>query len=316
MTDEKRVSFGLKTVPAHTTYDEILRVWQEADSVPLIEHAWLWDHMLPLMGDPGGPILEGWTLLAALAARTERLRLGVMVTSNRVRPPAVLAKIAATVDVISGGRLVMGIGVGGTHQPGDTLTPREYDAYGLTIVPPAEGVQRLAETCAIFRRMWTEDVFDFEGRFYRLKGTRCEPKPVQRPGPPLMIGGWGDRTLRVVAEHADVWNVPGPPHNPVEYIAERSAVLDAHCAAIGRDPAEITRSTQMTVSYDDPAATRATALELVGAGVTHIALNLRGPYPKDVAHWAAEHVIEPVLEEVAAGRGRPWSGHRRTEARP
>jgi alkanesulfonate monooxygenase SsuD/methylene tetrahydromethanopterin reductase-like flavin-dependent oxidoreductase (luciferase family) len=294
------LSFGLKTVPAHTTYQDILRVWQEADTVPSIEHAWLWDHMLPLFGDPSGPILEGWTLLAALAARTERLRLGLMVTSNRTRPPAVLAKIAATVDVISGGRLVMGIGVGGTHQPGDTLTPREYDAYGLTIVPPAEGIERLAEACTIFRRMWSEDLFDFEGRHYRLKGARCEPKPAQRPGPPVMIGGWGDRTLRVVAEHADIWTVPGPPHNSAAYIAERAAVLDAHCAAIGRDPARITRSAQMHLSYDDPAETRALALELVGAGVTHIALNLRTPFPPGVAHWAAEHVIEPVLAETGA----------------
>ncbi|MFC7383280.1 LLM class flavin-dependent oxidoreductase [Sphaerisporangium rhizosphaerae] len=299
MTDHPRVSFGLKTVPAHTTYDDILRVWQEADAIPLIEHAWLWDHMLPLFGDPGGPIYEGWTLLAALAARTERLRLGLMVTSNLTRPPAVLAKIAATVDVISGGRLVLGIGVGGTHQPGDISVPREYDAYGLTAVSPAEGVARLAESCTIIRRMWTEDVFDFEGRHYRLKGTRCAPKPVQRPGPPVMIGGWGTRTLRVVAEHADIWNIPAHPHNTVAYVKERGAVLDEHCAAIGRDPAEIIRSAQMVADYDDPAATRGTALELIDAGVTHIALGLRTPYPEGVAHWATDHVIAPVLAQTA-----------------
>ncbi|MEW9529884.1 LLM class flavin-dependent oxidoreductase [Microbispora sp. NPDC049125] len=295
MTGGDRVSFGLKTVPAHTTYDDVLRVWEEADEIPLIEHAWLWDHMLPMFGDPGGPVLEGWTLLAALAARTERLRLGLMVTSNRTRAPAVLAKIASTVDVISRGRLVMGIGVGGTFQPGDTVAPREYDAYGLTLVPPGEGVERLAESCAIMRRMWTEDVFDFDGRHYRLKGTRCEPKPVQRPGPPIMIGGWGDRTLRVVAEHADIWNIPGPPHNDAAYIAERSKVLDGHCAAIGRDPRDIVRSTQVVVSYGDAAAARASVLAVMGAGITHIALNLRRPFPVGIARWAAEEIVEPVL---------------------
>src|SRR3954465_1016860 len=134
------LSFGIKTNPVHTGYDDILRVWRGGDAAPPIEHAGLWDHLLPLSGPVDGPILEGWTLLAALAARTERLRLGLMVTSNRIRPPAVLAKIAGTVDVISRGRLIMGIGVGGTFQPGDTIAPREYDAYGLTLVPPGEGV--------------------------------------------------------------------------------------------------------------------------------------------------------------------------------
>jgi alkanesulfonate monooxygenase SsuD/methylene tetrahydromethanopterin reductase-like flavin-dependent oxidoreductase (luciferase family) len=100
------------------------------------------------------------------------------------------------------------------------------------------------------------DVFAFEGRHCRLRGARCEPKPVQRPGPPPLIGGWGTRLLRLVAEHADMWNVPGPPHNTVEYVDERTRVLDAHCAEFGRDPAEITRSVQVLMSYDEPATTR------------------------------------------------------------
>jgi alkanesulfonate monooxygenase SsuD/methylene tetrahydromethanopterin reductase-like flavin-dependent oxidoreductase (luciferase family) len=305
------VSFGIKTTPVHTGYDEILRVWQEADAIPAIEHAWLWDHFRPLFGPPSGPIHEGWTLLAALAARTERLRLGLLVTSNRVRPPAVLAKIAATTDVISHGRLVMGLGVGGTHQPpgaggidGPNPALAEYAAYGLSLVPPAEGVARLAETCTVLRRLWTEDEFDFAGPFTRLTGARCDPKPVQRPGPPILIGGWGDRTLRVVAEHADLWNMPGPPHNRVDRLAERAGVLDAHCAAIGRDPATITRSTQTTVDYDDPAATRATVRELRGIGVEHIVLNLRTPYPAGVAAWLAEQIIEPCTADSGAGAHR------------
>ena len=111
------VRFGMKTTPMHVGYDDILRVWEEADRLPDIEDAWLWDHLLPVAGPRNGQIHEGWTLLAALAARTQRLRLGLLVTSNRVRSPAVLGKIASTVDVISHGRLIMGIGVGGTHQP-------------------------------------------------------------------------------------------------------------------------------------------------------------------------------------------------------
>jgi alkanesulfonate monooxygenase SsuD/methylene tetrahydromethanopterin reductase-like flavin-dependent oxidoreductase (luciferase family) len=303
-----RVSFGIKTTPMHVGYEDILRVWREADAVPEIEHAWLWDHLLPLAGPKDGPIHEGWTLLSALAAQTERLRLGLLVTSNRIRRPAVLGKMASTVDVISHGRLIMGLGVGGTHQPADTggiagenPAIAEYEAYGLTLVPPAEGIARLAETVTILKRMWTEDVFDFEGRYYTLKGTRNEPKPVQRPGPPLLLGGWGTRMLRLVAEQADMWNVPGPPHNGVAYIAERGRVLDEHCAAIGRDPREITRSVQVIVSYDDPTGSRKTILELMDAGMTHLVLSLRAPYPQGVAQWLVDEIITPVRAEAAGG---------------
>lgn len=309
MTGEP-LSFGIKTTPVHTGYEDLLRVWQEADAVPQIEHAWLWDHLLPLFGPKDGPAYEGWTLLAALAAQTRRLRVGLLVTANPIRPPAVLAKIAATTDVISGGRLVVGIGVGGTRQPagaggvpGDNPAVAEYAAYGLPVVSPAEGLARLDETCEVMRRLWSGEVFDFDGPHTTLRGARCFPVPVQRPGPPLLIGGWGDRTLRLVARHADLWNIPGPPHNPVEYIAERSAVLDAHCADLGRDPAAITRSVQTHVRYDNPAATRAVVRDLARIGVRHLVLNLPQPIPRGVARWLADEIIDPVLadEQVAAG---------------
>ena len=174
MTDQQpdRVTFGIKTTPMRVAYADILRVWQEADALPEIADTWLWDHLMPIAGPRDGQILEGWTLLGALAAQTRRLRLGLLVTSNRIREPAVLGKIATTVDVISRGRLVMGLGVGGTHQPpgaggvaGDNPAAAEYDAYGLALVPPSEGIARLAETIAILRRMWTEEVFDFHGKY-------------------------------------------------------------------------------------------------------------------------------------------------------
>src|SRR3954462_6933004 len=119
-------SFGIMTAPMQVGYDDVLRVWREADAVPEIEHAWLFDHLMPIGGDPNGPILEGWTLLSALAARTQRLRLGLCVTSNRFRPPAMLAKIATTVDIVSGGRLDFGIGAG--SRPRHPLAPRGYAA--------------------------------------------------------------------------------------------------------------------------------------------------------------------------------------------
>src|SRR5579864_3937928 len=123
------VRFGIATAPQQVSYDDIRRVWREADTIPQIEHAWLFDHLMPIAGDPSGPVFEGWTLLSALAAQTGRLRLGLMVTSNRFRPPAVLAKIAATVDVVSGGRLDFGIGAG--SRPDIPWARREYDAHGL-----------------------------------------------------------------------------------------------------------------------------------------------------------------------------------------
>jgi alkanesulfonate monooxygenase SsuD/methylene tetrahydromethanopterin reductase-like flavin-dependent oxidoreductase (luciferase family) len=295
------VRFGIKTTPMHVGYEDILRVWQEADGLPEIEDAWLWDHLLPLAGPKDGPIYEGWTLLTALAAQTERLRLGLLVTSNRIREPAVLGKIASTVDVVSHGRLIMGLGVGGTHQPpgaggiaGDNPAIMEYEAYGLSLVSPAEGIARLAETITILKRMWTEDVFDFAGRYYVLKGNRNEPKPVQRPGPPLLLGGWGTRTLRLVAEHADIWNIPGAPHHGVDLIADRARVLDEHCAAIGRDPEEITRSVQYIVSYDDASRCRKEVGELIDAGMNHIVLALRQPYPEGVAQWVVDEIIRPL----------------------
>ncbi|WCB95348.1 F420-dependent glucose-6-phosphate dehydrogenase [Baekduia alba] len=296
------LSFGIKTVPVGVGYEDLLRVWREADAIPAVEHAWLWDHLLPLFGDPGAPAFEGWTLLAVLAAQTRRLQVGLMVASNRIRPPAVHAKMAATLDVITGGRLAFGIGVGATGGPstaaGQELADREFGAYGLELVSPTRGIAALDEACTIARRLWTEpDPFDFAGESYMLVGARCEPKPVQRPYPPIVIGAWGRRTLAVVARHADIWNVPGPPHNTVAFLRERAAVLDEHCAAIGRDPSSITRSTQVTVSYDDPAATRGLLAELIDAGFHHLVLGLRSPYPGEVAHWAAAELIEPTCRQ-------------------
>lgn len=293
------VSFGFKTPPVHTTYAEILRVWDEADAIPELQHGWLWDHFLPLFGDPAGPILEGWTLLAALAARTRRLDLGLMVTGNAARLPAVLGKMASTVDVISGGRLVLGIGVGATalDRPRQEIAVREYEAYGLPLVSPDDGIARLDETCAILRRMWTEDVFDFHGRHFRLLGCVNEPKPVRRP--PLMIGAWGRRALRVVAEHADLWNVPGPPHNDVRYLAERVAILDRHCVDVGREPAAITRSAQVVVSYTEPGVTRQAVAQLVDLGFTHIVLSLGAPYPPNVGRWLVDEIVSSAVAQAA-----------------
>jgi alkanesulfonate monooxygenase SsuD/methylene tetrahydromethanopterin reductase-like flavin-dependent oxidoreductase (luciferase family) len=289
MTHDTTPSFGIATAPQQVSYGDLLPVWQEADTIPQIEHAWLFDHLLPIGGAPDGPILEGWTLLSAFAAQTRRLRLGLLVTSNRFRPPAMLAKIAATVDIVSGGRLDFGIGAGSrTDIP---WARREYDAYGLPYHDAAHAVGSLAEACTVIRRLWAEDEpFDFHGRYLDLTGAFCNPKPVQRPGPPILIGGRSASVLRVVAEHADVWNIPG---GDIEDAVSRSALLDRYCAEIGRDPASVTRSMHLAVSYDQPGRTRNAIGEAINAGFRHIVLGLPAPYPAHVAQWVADELITP-----------------------
>ena len=288
----RRPSFGIMTAPSQVAYDDVLRVWREADGIPQIEHAWLFDHLMPLGGDPNGPTFEGWTLLSALAAQTERLRLGVMVTSNRFRPPAMLAKIAATVDVISGGRLEFGIGAG--SRPDVPLARREYAAHGLPFHDAAHAVKSLAEACTITRRLWTETApFDFQGDYHQLTGAFCSPKPVQQPHPPILIGGQATPTLRVVAEHADRWNMPG---GSIEQAIARSATLDRLCAEIGRNPAEITRSIVLPASYDRPQDTRHVVRAALDGGFSHIVLGLDAPYPAEVARRVADTIIDPLSD--------------------
>ncbi|MGC9538346.1 LLM class flavin-dependent oxidoreductase [Streptomyces sp. UG1] len=294
MPDPLHPTFGIMTAPMQVGYDDVLRVWREADTIPQIEHAWLFDHLMPIADDPLGPAYEGWTLLSALAAHTRRLRLGVLVTSNRFRPPALLAKIAATVDIVSGGRLDFGIGVG--SRPGHPLARREYEAHGLPFHDTEHAVASLAEACALIRRLWTEEKpFDFHGTHHHLTGAFGNPKPVQRPHPPILIGGRSPATLRVVAEHADLWNIPG---GDIEDAVRRGALLDRYCAEIGRDPAAITRSIHLPVSYDRPAATRTAIGEALDAGFRHVVLGLPAPYPVAVARWLTDEIITPFRSHV------------------
>lgn len=322
LADTQRLAFGIKTSQANTTYADVLRTWRDADATPAFEDAWLWDHLVPLRGDVRGSALEAWTLLAALAGQTERLRLGVIVTSNRTRPPALLAKMAATVDQVSNGRLILGIGAGGSavkDPDGLALVHRELDAYGIPVVSTGEAVGALGEACEIFRRMWSEpEPFDFDGRWYQLKGAICEPKPVQQPRPKIMIGAAGQRSLRVVAEHADIWNCP--TRGDVGEFLRMKAILEEHCAEIGRDPDEIVASVQFLVAagevdaslqqrglptIGDPAATRDLLLRFIDAGVRHLVLAPVSSTTDRPARWLADEIVEPVREQVAgAVRGQ------------
>jgi F420-dependent oxidoreductase-like protein len=284
MATSKTLNFGIKTAPQNTTYEDMLRVWKEADGIPVIEHAWLFDHFMPLGNDPTGPCLEGWTLLGAFAAQTTRLRLGLMVTGNTYRHPAVLANIATTVDVISHGRLDFGIGAGWNEL--------EHNAYGIPLYTPGERLKRLREACEVIRLLWTETTPSFEGKYYQLKDAYCEPKPVQKPYPPIVIGGSGEKlTLRITAEYANIWNYVG---QSVEEFRHKNEVLDGHCAAINRDPATIQRSVQLVMNPDDMAGNRKRVQDFIEAGATHLILNLRAPYPQHIVQHLAEEVAEPL----------------------
>jgi F420-dependent oxidoreductase-like protein len=217
-------------------------VWQAADEISLFESAWNWDHFYPLTGDLTGPNLEAWTMLAALGQATRRIRLGCQVTGMIYRHPAVLANMAATTDIISGGRLELGLGAGWNQM--------ECDAYGIELPPLRERFDRFDEGVEAIVALLSQETTTLNGRYVRLTEARCEPKPVQRPHPPVTIGGRGrTRTLRTAARWAQQWNAI--TSDPQEWLS-LAGTLRSHCAELGRDPGEITCS--VNIRIDDGAA--------------------------------------------------------------
>jgi F420-dependent oxidoreductase-like protein len=278
------VRFGIKTVPQHTTWEDMLAVWKAADDVELFESAWNFDHFYPIFSDSTGPCLEGWTLLAAMAAQTSRIRIGCQVTGMVYRHPAVLANMAATVDIVSGGRLDLGLGAGWNVE--------ECDAYGIELPPLKERFDRFDEGVEAIVRLLSDPVTTFEGRHVRLTEARCEPKPVQQPCPPVVIGGTGRRrTLRTAARWADQWN--SLPPSP-EAWRELRDVLDGHCATEGRNPEDIESS--VNVRFDrgaGPGAAAEAAAAFFEAGVDLVVVSMPAPYdPTDVELLAS--ALEPL----------------------
>src|SRR5215471_5417279 len=239
------VHVGLKFPQQQCTIDQQREVWRVADEAGF-DHLWNFDHFHPIAGAPlDGPVFDGWSMLAGMAEATKHVRIGSMVTGNTYRHPAVLAKIATTVDHLSGGRLEFGLGAAWAEV--------EHTMLGLDFPGVGERLRRLDEACRVVKKLWTEDKAEFEGRYYRLEGAFASPKPVQRPHPPIWIGGGGERrTLRTVAEHADVWNMAGGTTDVARHKVE---VLRRHCADVGRDPAEIRLSVQIRFDGADVDAT-------------------------------------------------------------
>jgi F420-dependent oxidoreductase-like protein len=215
------------------------------------DSVWVMDHFyqLPPMGGPTQPMLDSYTLLGALAARTSRVRLGAMVTGVTYRNPAHLAKIVTTLDVISAGRAILGIGA--------AWYDVEHEGLGFDFPPAGERLDRLEEALQICRAMFTEETPSFVGRYYRIHEARNVPPPVQPGGPAILVGGGGEkRTLRLVARYADMSNIFGDPAT----VAHKVEVLRGHCQAVGRDPSEVTVSRlstlMLTQSDEETAATK------------------------------------------------------------
>jgi F420-dependent oxidoreductase-like protein len=237
--EEDTMRFGLFTSMGGQTWSGVLELWRHTEATGW-DIACVTDHFMPNTVEREGAMLEGWSTLSALAALVPRIRVGTIVLGNTYRHPAVVAKMAAQVDIISGGRLLLGIGAGWQEN--------EHEAYGIPFYTQRERLERLDEACQVIKALWTQPRSTFRGRYYQLSDAPLDPKPVQTPHPELMIGGGGERvTLRIVARHADHWNVWGGPR----VLAQKGAILDEHCAAVGRDPRAIKRSANMALLITD-----------------------------------------------------------------
>ena len=267
-------------------YGEVLALARHVESTGW-DGLWYADHFMPNAADTSTAWPEAWTTLSAIGAMVPRLRIGTLVTGNTYRHPAVLAKMAATLDHITAGRVVLGLGSGWQEN--------EHAQYGIPFYTVAERLQRLDEACAVIKALFADGTASFDGRFYTLKNASLEPKPVQRPLP-LLIGGGGEQvTLKITARWADEWNVWGTP----ETLEQKMAILDGHCRALGRDPRTIQRSAvALLFMSDDPAylermrSTKMQQAAIIGT-VDEVAAT--------VARYAALGVDELIVPDFTLG---------------
>ncbi|MCH2578965.1 MAG: LLM class F420-dependent oxidoreductase [Pseudomonadales bacterium] len=261
--------FGIKTVPEHTSWGDMLDVWRAADEIELFETAWNFDHFYPLIGDSDGPCLEAWVTLSALAQATSRIRIGCMVNGVPYRHPALVANMAASLDIVSGGRLELGLGAGWNEQ--------ETEAYGIDLLPIGQRMDRFEEAVEVVDSLLSNEFTTFRGKYFQLEQARCEPKGPQQPRPPIVIGGAGEkRTLRIAARFAQHWNISFV--TPDQFI-KKNEILLAHCESVGRDSSLITRSVQIISGADqDPVEVADEAAALFAAGVDKVIFMLSTPY--------------------------------------
>lgn len=290
-TTNHPVRFGLRASQNHRSWAQIRETFVAADEWGL-ESAWVFDHMIPLSDPRSGPNLEGWTLLAGLAEATQNVMLGTMVTGITYRNPSLLLKEATTVDHISNGRALLGVGA--------AWFEGEHEMFGFDYPSNGERVSRFREALEMFELLLAQDTTSYDGTYYQLKQAIFEPKPVQTkdgtPHLPVVIGGSGDRMLRIIARHADWWDNNFRDDN--EY-RERLAKIEAACAKNGRDPKEIRRST--TLSADalrgSETALRERLDQLRALGITDFLFHA----PPDVSE--VRGVIEKLVPELRQAWG-------------
>ena len=278
--------FGVQVVPQHTTYADILQTWREVDELGF-DTAFLFDHFIPILSDPNGPCFEGWTLLAAVAAQTKRVKVGLLVTGNTYRNPALVAKMAATVDHVSNGRAILGIGA--------AWFETEHTAYGIPFYTPSERAKRLKEAITVIKLLFSQQKSTFDGKFYQLKDAPCEPKPVQKHLP-LLIGGVGPKLIQpLAARHADIWHFFPSNEDPREAkrMCER---FDQLCQKMKRDPATVEKSLSLRppqlAGSSKEVISRVTALADVG--VRHFIISLSPPFDRTLLQRFAKEVMPAV----------------------
>lgn len=271
------------------TIETYKAVWKIADEARF-DHCWAMDHLATIgpIGDDR-PIFDGWELLAGMAIATSHVRVGLLVTGMTYRNPALLAKIATTVDHLSSGRVEFGIGA--------AWATNEHEMYGISGLDHRVGL--FSEGLQVIKSLWTQERTNFDGRYYQMRNAVANPKPVQKPYPPIWIGSSGSSMLKLTARHADVWNAGGTAGNRVEDAIAGSQQLDEACAAIGRDPKEIRRSVQIPVG-EDPTEIVDRVRRFNGAGFTEIVFMLSGGGMNTAADpvKTATMLAEDVLPEL------------------
>ncbi|TMB87811.1 MAG: LLM class flavin-dependent oxidoreductase [Chloroflexi bacterium] len=285
----RRFRFGICT-DQNMPWDKNVERWQLFERLGY-ESAWVCDHLVQ-PSRPNGPYLEAWSLLAGLAARTEKIRIGVLVTSNTFRFPQVVAKMAVTVDHISNGRLEVGLGAG-WYEP-------EHTMFGIPFPETKELVGRFREAVQVVDLLTREDTSSFDGTYYQLKNAQSRPASVQKPRPPLVIGAFGPRMLKIVATYADTWNAFGTPSE----MRERNQMLDDYCRELGRDPDTLDRSLYYWVpkSDADPWASKQAFYDVINpyieAGVNQFILDQPRDEQLDMLEWAAAEALPRYARET------------------
>jgi len=279
------MKIGFKTSQTNVDWPTLLATWELGDELPVFDSAWIFDHFVAL-GEGGGGSHEAFVTLAALAARTKRLQIGHIVLGNTYRHPALTAKSGATMDHVSGGRFVLGLGAGWHEE--------EHAMFGMTLPPIGERITMLESATRLIKGLWrSPSGVTLDAPPFSFRDAVCDPPPLTPGGPPIWLGTQGlVRGLRITAELADGWNQTGDP----ETFQEKRGALLRHCEAIGRDPGEIEISAQAFVR-DGYSATLEIASRYLREGAQHVILVMPADHGPEGLRRLAHEVAEPLREQ-------------------